>query len=165
MSMAAKWLFSIFSLAATLGPVVMAEDLASCGAARYYPSEYACYDDKVLCPVTFGTATLSCEGTCYDKEQYRCVDGKVKLLPKATGPFVLVAESDNEILNGRVVNACGNYFAIGAGARQCASCRGITDNFACGSYGNQTVFLPNGKMVRDMLLLIQDAFANGRSWE
>jgi hypothetical protein len=150
--MAAKFAFSVLSLAATLISVAKAEDLASCGEEQYYPSEYTCYDDKKLCPITFGTPTLECDGVCYDKGQYRCVDGKVKQLPKASGPFILVAESDDVIVNGRVVNACGNYFAIGAGARQCPSCREITEDFNCASYGNQTVFLPNGKMVSDILM-------------
>jgi hypothetical protein len=145
--MAAKFAFALLSVAAA---VVSAEDMKTCGDLDYFPSEYACYNDSLLCPVSFGAPMLACGSTtCYDRAQYMCQkDGKLANRPAAEGPFVLTAESPNVILNGRVVNACGGYLAIGAGARQCDSCRGIAEGFSCGSYGNQTVFLPDGKMVR-----------------
>lgn len=123
------------------------EDFSTCGAVPYLPSEYACYGNATLCPVTFGVASAPCAGSCYVPGLHACVDGAVKPLPEATSPFTLVVHAVSSRLNGLDVKACGNFLAIGAGARRCVSCRGAAQGVNCGAYGNQTVLLPSGEMV------------------
>lgn len=134
--------FALF-LAATFTRV-MGEDLESCGDAQYYPSDYTCFDDSTLCPILFGLPNFPCDGGCYAPEMYQCDSGKLGLLPEADGPFKLVSQSGVSRVDGHEVRACGNYLAIGTGARECTSCDG---EVACEEYGNDTVFLGNGEMV------------------
>jgi hypothetical protein len=133
---------------AAIVPHALAEDLQPCGEARYFPSEYTCYNNATLCPTVFGLPNFPCNGACYYKEMYQCTSEKLRLLPEATGLFGLVAHSNNPYLNGQQVKACGNYLAVGAGARECTTCRGAGPDVACASYQNKTVLLTTGEMVR-----------------
>jgi hypothetical protein len=136
-------LVAVFATILTWCSSTVAEDLKFCGEARYYPSEYTCFNNSILCPVAFGIANQPCNGACYQREMYQCDAGNLKLLPQATSPFVMVARSTSQNVNGQVVKACGNYLALGADARLCTSCTGPD----CSTYRNKTVLLPSGEMV------------------
>jgi hypothetical protein len=144
--MAGRLTLAILSLTAVLSPA-LAEDLKSCGEAPYYPSEYTCYSNSTLCPVTLGLATLPCDKACYHGEMYQCVSGKIRLLPEASTPFTLVSHGMSQHINNQTVKACGNFLAIGAGARECVSCLNSPPQYECGTYQNKTALLPNGEMV------------------
>lgn len=149
--MAAARVLAALAMAATMAAPALAEELQTCGAASYYPSEYTCYDDSAICPIIHTLPTAHCSGTggCYAKEQFSCEDGTLKSLPDATSPFTLAAYGARPNFANMTVNACGNYLAIGAGARQCTSCSpGSGAKTNCSEYGNQTVLLPDGQMVR-----------------
>ena len=141
--MATRILPAILFLTTTLSGV-LAEDLQLCGDAQYYPGEYTCFDDSTLCPILFGLPNKPCNGGCYAPEMYQCDSGKLNLLPEADGPFKLVSQSGVSRVDDWEVRACGNYFAIGTGARECNSC---AEGAACDEYGNETVLLANGEMV------------------
>ncbi|KAJ7629256.1 carbohydrate binding-domain-containing protein [Mycena polygramma] len=51
----------LITLAASL---VAAEDLATCGASKYYPSQYTCFDDDFLCPIENGDRFIRCGDAC-----------------------------------------------------------------------------------------------------
>ncbi|KAJ7075560.1 carbohydrate binding-domain-containing protein [Mycena belliarum] len=51
---------------------VAAEDLASCGISRYYPSQYTCFDDNFLCPIVNGDRFIRCGDACYTTALYSC---------------------------------------------------------------------------------------------
>jgi len=147
------WIRPLGIFAVIVLPWACAEESQRCGSLTYLPSEYTCYNNTLLCPMTpGGGAAMGICGTstCYDAGQYECSStngGTLVNRVAAKGPFVLSAQTPNPILNKQVVNVCGGYFAIGAGARQCASCQGIEQGRICSSYGNQTVLLPDGSMV------------------
>ncbi|KAK0387669.1 hypothetical protein NLU13_3914 [Sarocladium strictum] len=66
--------------------------LKRCGDAWYSPSEYACYDNKQLCPVIDGEATRICGHDCYAPVNYDCDDGALVWKSTASqtaddGPF------------------------------------------------------------------------------
>lgn len=143
--MAAK-LLAVLSMAALLSGG-LAEDLESCGEARYYPSEYTCYADNTLCPMLFGLPSRPCNGACYPGEMYNCDSGHLRILPEASGPFTLTAHGIHPNVDGQLVRACGNYLAIGAGARMCTWCLNAPPQYDCGSYQNKTVLLAGGEMV------------------
>ncbi|PKS12468.1 hypothetical protein jhhlp_000674 [Lomentospora prolificans] len=144
--MAARILLAVLSLGAAL---VAAEDLEWCGDARYYPSEYTCFDDSFMCPVLFGLPNLPCNGGCYADQMYQCDDGSLKLRGEQKKPFVLKTASSSEHVDGLVVNACGGYLAIGTGARECPQCKD-SDDVDCEEYGNKLVLLPDGEMAVDV---------------
>ncbi|GAB1309881.1 Endo-1,3(4)-beta-glucanase 1 carbohydrate binding domain-containing protein [Madurella fahalii] len=151
--MAVARVLAAVAVAAAVAAPVLAEELQTCGAASYYPSEYTCYDDSALCPVihTLPTAHCSGSGGCYAPEQFSCEDGTLKSLPDATSPFTLAAFGARPNFGNMTVNACGNYLAIGAGARLCTSCSPAPGaKVQCSEYGNQTVFLPGGQMAADV---------------
>ncbi|KAK1770213.1 hypothetical protein QBC33DRAFT_567560 [Phialemonium atrogriseum] len=150
--MAATRAFTILALVASLMSPVRAEDMDSCGEASYFPSEYTCYDNSTLCPITFNLPTVPCEGAggCYASEMFSCKDGELETLPEATGPFTLTAHGMRPAYQNLTVKACGNYLAIGANARECTSCAGAGPDVQCESYRNNTVLLPNGKMSVDV---------------
>ncbi|GAM90077.1 hypothetical protein ANO11243_081170 [Dothideomycetidae sp. 11243] len=52
-------------------------ELQNCGAARYYPTEYTCYDGSFLCPVLDGQPTERCGDACYSPESYACQNGEL----------------------------------------------------------------------------------------
>ena len=146
--MASRFVLTALTLAATLSGV-LGEDLESCGDAQYYPSEYTCFNNSTLCPLLFGLPNQPCNGGCYAPEMYECDSGRLGLLPESESPFKLVSHSAVSRVEGHQVRACGNYLAIGTGARECHSCNG---GAACGGYGNETVLFGNGEMVsRDLL--------------
>lgn len=148
--MAARALLAALSLTATLA---VAEDLEWCGDnARYFPSEYTCFDDSFLCPVLFGLPNLPCGGGCYADQMYTCDGGSLKLRGEQKEPFILTTASSSEHVDGLVVNACGGYLAIGTGARECAQCPADA-GVDCAEYGKKCVFLPNGEMVGDWSFL------------
>lgn len=129
---------------------VLAEEKATCGQAAYYPTEYTCHNDKTLCPTLYSLPTKPCPGSggCFAPEEFSCSDdGALKTLPEATSPFTLTVWGVRSAYRNQVVKACGGYLAVGANARQCHACT-AAGGTNCGSYKNQTVFLPDGKMVR-----------------
>ena len=164
--MAAARAFTILALVASLMSPVRAEDMDSCGEASYFPSEYTCYDNSTLCPITFNLPTVPCEGTggCYASEMFSCKDGELETLPEATGPFTLTAHGTRPAYQNLTVKACGNYLAIGANARECTSCAGAGPDVQCETYRNNTVLLPNGKMVspHSQRVAEVDAVSSGR---
>lgn len=141
--MPSRLVLGALTLAATITGV-LGEDLESCGDAQYYPSEYTCFDDSTLCPILFGLPNQPCNGGCYASEMYECESGKLDLLPESESPFKLVSHSAVSRVEGQQVRACGNYLAIGTGARECNSC---DEGAACDEYGNETVLLGSGEMV------------------
>lgn len=65
-------LTALLPLLYTLLPLAFAEDLQSCGEARFYPSKYSCFG-TLLCPKTpTGEATIACGRACYDAGTYYC---------------------------------------------------------------------------------------------
>ncbi|SPO05490.1 uncharacterized protein DNG_08177 [Cephalotrichum gorgonifer] len=144
--MATRVFLAAVSLAASFSGV-LAEDLEWCGDAQYYPAEYTCFDDSTLCPILFGLPNRPCGGGCYAPEMYQCESGSLSLLPEEDGPFKLTTHSTVTKVSGWELKACGNYLAIGAGARECNSC---PEGAACDEYQNETVFLPNGEMAADL---------------
>lgn len=142
--MAARFLLAALSIGAAT--VAVAEDLEWCGNARYFPSEYTCFDDSFMCPVSFGLPSLPCNGGCFADQMYRCDDGALNLRGPQKAPFVLKTASASAHVDGLVIRACGGYLAIGAGARECHGCQD-SDGVDCEEYGNQVVLLPNGEMV------------------
>ncbi|KAJ7747126.1 carbohydrate binding-domain-containing protein [Mycena maculata] len=68
--------------------IVAAEDLVSCGASNYYPSQYTCFDDDFLCPIVNGTAYIQCGDACYSDSQYSCNDTTLGLYnPNGPNPL------------------------------------------------------------------------------
>lgn len=128
---------------------VWAEDTELCGEAAFYPSEYTCYNNTSLCPITYSLPTVPC-GTsgCVAPQAIACEAGKPKTLPKATSPFTLTAWGVRGTYRNQPVKACGGYLAIGANARECVSCIGAGPGVDCKSYKGKTVLLPDGAMVR-----------------
>ncbi|PNS14725.1 hypothetical protein CAC42_1747 [Sphaceloma murrayae] len=60
--------------------------LQNCGFARYYPTEYTCYDKDFLCSIIDGKPTLRCGPDCYSTEQYGCDNGRlVQVMGSQTG--------------------------------------------------------------------------------
>ncbi|KAF7291270.1 hypothetical protein MIND_01270800 [Mycena indigotica] len=49
--------------------------LFDCGAARYDPSAYVCYDGDFLCPKSETIAYLPCGDACYWPDSYTCSNG------------------------------------------------------------------------------------------
>jgi hypothetical protein len=145
--MSIRLVLSYFLSVALFSIQVHGEDLKSCGEARYYSSEYTCYEGNVLCPTVFGLPTLPCNGACYSNKMYECASGNLRLLPRATSPFTMVAHSTGTRSNGQIVKACENFLELGPGARICTSCRDAPLSANCGGYKNQSVLLPNGEMV------------------
>lgn len=150
--MAAARALAVLALAVGLAaPVILAEELRTCGGASYFPSEYACYGDSALCPIIHGLPTAHCGGSggCYAREQFSCDDGgALRTLPEATSPFTLTAFGARPGFGNMTVKACGGFLAIGANARQCTSCSpGPGANVQCAEYRNQMVLLPGGQMV------------------
>jgi len=126
-----------------------AENAQVCGAARYFPSEYSCYNNSALCPTAYSLPTLPCAGSggCYSPQAFSCDGGVLRSLPKATRPFTLTAFGTRQTYDNKLVKACGGYLAIGANARECSSCPASAKGIDCSSYGRKTVLLPDGKMV------------------
>ncbi|KAJ7675150.1 carbohydrate binding-domain-containing protein [Mycena rosella] len=58
--------------------VVAAESLASCGSSNYYPSQYTCFDDDLLCPIVNGDIYIRCGAACYSTTLYSCSDTTLK---------------------------------------------------------------------------------------
>lgn len=146
-SMAVKRVVAVLALATSLlATSVLGEEQAKCGQASYYPSEYACYDNKTLCPITFSLPTKPCGGGCYSPEQYSCEDETIKDLPEATSPFTLTFSGVRKTFQNLNVKACGRYLAVGANARECHACT-AAGGTNCGTYQNSTVLLPGGEMV------------------
>lgn len=154
--MASRVVLGAAALAATFSSA-LGEELEWCGDAQYYPSEYTCFDDSTLCPILFGLPNQPCNGGCYAPEMYECDSGKLGLLSEAEGPFKLVSHSAVSRVDGHQLRACGNYLAIGAGARECNSC---DEGAACDEYGNETVLLGNGEMVSRGCPLLESCRAN-----
>jgi hypothetical protein len=147
--MAAVRVRIILAAAASLALLAQAEDMKSCGAATYYPSEYTCYNNSSLCPIMYSLPSVPCSGAggCYASEMFSCEGGSLKSLPKASGPFTLVAHGTRATYQNMTVKACGNYLAVGANARQCTSCSGAGPDVQCANFQNRTVLLPSGEMV------------------
>jgi len=141
---------AIVAVALSLLGFAATEDTASCGSAEYFPSEYNCYNNSALCPVTFSLPTKPCSGSggCYSPYSHSCDAGTLKSLPKATSAFTLTAHGTRPTYRNMSVKACGGFLAVGANARECTSCRDAPAGVNCKSYGGRTVFLPDGKMVR-----------------
>ncbi|KAK3356588.1 hypothetical protein B0T25DRAFT_589166 [Lasiosphaeria hispida] len=129
-----------------------AENIATCGTAAYFPSEYVCYNDTALCPTVYGLPTVPCSGSggCYAPQALSCNMGTLGTLPKASSPFTLTAFGTRETYRNVPVKACGNYLAIGANARECTSCTGAGPGIQCSSYKGKTVLLPDGSMAADV---------------
>lgn len=126
------------------------EDMAICGSAPYYASDYTCYDNATLCPTLYGQPTHPCSGACYSPDMYQCRDGQLQLLPTddASGPpFKLEVHSPNPVLNNRRLNVCDLQFHAGEGAETCVYCYNAPPQFVCSSYQNETVLMPSGAMV------------------
>jgi hypothetical protein len=148
--------FAVLALAAILvSTPTAAEEMKTCGSASYFPLEYTCYNNSALCPISFTRPSVSCGAAgCYAPEQFSCEDGTtLKTLPDATSPFTLTAFGNRPGFGNMTVKACGNYLAIGANARECAACSSSAAakpgvNIRCSEYGNRTVLLPGGQMVR-----------------
>ncbi|KAJ7052830.1 carbohydrate binding-domain-containing protein, partial [Mycena amicta] len=71
--------------------------LFDCGAAKYDPSVYVCYNGDFLCPKFSTVPTLPCGDACYEASLYTCTDG---VLSHNTGPPDCIPDfSDNEICN------------------------------------------------------------------
>ncbi|KAK1750367.1 hypothetical protein QBC47DRAFT_438686 [Echria macrotheca] len=122
-----------------------------CGGAPYWSSDYTCYDDSVLCPVSYGIPTFPCGGACYHREMYRCVAGtSLRLLPRAAGSFGLTVQGTVSYAHSQEVRACGGYLAFGAGARECTSCVPELAPKNCAAYQNKTVLQTDGKMGSDL---------------
>src|SRR3954465_4152565 len=88
-----------------------------CGTAPYYPADYTCYNNNILCPILYGQPTLPCNSACYSPDMYQCAGGQLQLLPQATTsspPFKLQVRSSNPALNGLVGKVCGLAFNVGA---------------------------------------------------
>ncbi|KAK4664065.1 uncharacterized protein QC763_500245 [Podospora pseudopauciseta] len=148
--MAVKRIVAVLALATSfLATSVLGEEQAKCGQASYYPSEYACYDNKTLCPITFSLPTKPCGGGCYSPEQYSCEDETIKDLPEATSPFTLTFSGVRKTFQNLNVKACGRYLAVGANARECHACT-AAGGTNCGTYQNSTVLLPGGQMASDV---------------
>lgn len=131
------------------------EALQTCGAARYFASEYSCFGNRTLCPVMYNLPTVPCAtgavdgGSCYAPEMFSCAPGgKLETLPAASTPFTLTAHGTRATYRNLTVKACGGFLAIGANARQCTSCAGAGPGVQCAAYGNKAVLLPSGEMVR-----------------
>lgn len=56
--------------------------------------------------------------------------------------------SANPALNNRFANVCNLQFWVGENARTCTYCYNAPPQFVCERYGNQTVLLVGGVMVR-----------------
>ena len=132
-----------------------AEPLLYCDGAGYYPSEYTCFNNTILCPILFGEPSLPCKGACYSPSMYSCTavgdgngDKKLQLLLPQEAPFAVVVHSSSPDLHGRMVQACGRRFAIGKDARTCEWCYGD-----CSGYGNKTVLFGNGRLVSFVYLI------------
>ncbi|KAK4182605.1 hypothetical protein QBC35DRAFT_546658 [Podospora australis] len=140
---------ALAAAAANFFSPVLAEELATCGQATYYPTEYTCHNDKTLCPTQYSLPTKPCAGSggCYPPEQFSCgEDGVLRTLPSATSPFTLTVWGVRSAYRNQTVRACGGYLAIGANARQCHACT-AAGGTNCGVYRNQTVFLTDGRMA------------------
>ncbi|KAM7197153.1 hypothetical protein V8F33_005812 [Rhypophila sp. PSN 637] len=130
---------------------VVAEDRLKCGEASYFASEYTCHNEKTLCPTVFGLPTKPCSGSgsggCYPPQQYSCSeeDGILRDLPEALSPFTLSVWGVRKAYQNQKIKACGGYLAFGANARQCHLCTAAGGK-NCGSFKNETVFLPDGRM-------------------
>lgn len=145
---------SLAADAAPQVPVGAPEAPKQCGELSYLPSTYTCFGNTTLCPVSMGIASRPCTASgvnsgCYSPYDYSCdaATGKLKPLPPATSPFTLTSYAKQSWLNGLQVKACGGYLAMGAGAHQCATCRGAPNGTDCSKFGNKPVLLPDGKMV------------------
>ncbi|KAM7202931.1 hypothetical protein V8F20_004178 [Naviculisporaceae sp. PSN 640] len=150
--MSIKNLFAALAVAASSNlfySPALAQGLSKCGEATFYDNEYTCYNDKTLCPTVYGLPTKPCGATggCYSPERHSCdaKDGTLRDLPEATSPFTLAVWGVRKAYQNKTINACGGMLAFGANARQCVVCT-AAGGTNCGSYKNQTVFLPNGQM-------------------
>ncbi|EKG10909.1 Carbohydrate binding septum localised [Macrophomina phaseolina MS6] len=50
-----------------------------CGAHRYTPTAYVCYNNTTLCPIQNGVALQACGQQCYDAKIYACSGGSLQL--------------------------------------------------------------------------------------
>ncbi|GAB1312690.1 Endo-1,3(4)-beta-glucanase 1 carbohydrate binding domain-containing protein [Madurella fahalii] len=146
-------LVALFSLLCAAGLVRgQQENIAFCGNAPYYPSEYTCYG-TTLCPRLDGQPTLPCGGACYSPDMYQCRDGQLQLLPAADAnspPFKLEVHSSNPDLNLRQAEVCNLQFHVGADAQTCVYCYNAPPQYVCSSYQNKTVLLASGSMSVDV---------------
>lgn len=122
-----------------------AEELLDCGIARYYPSQYTCYDGSFLCPKITGEATLRCGDACYSPTLYTCNDGRLKILPDREGSFTLEAFNPAAPFHQDTIEACGRQFYIGLDA-PCAYCPEIVPRSACPP-GNITTLYPGSSLA------------------
>jgi len=142
----------VLALAGLASPAraqAQSEALQTCGAARYFASEYSCFGNQTLCPVMYNLPSIPCAGAggCYAPQMFSCAGGRLETLPAASTPFTLTAHGTRPTYQNLTVKACGGFLAIGANARQCTSCTGAGPGVQCASYGNKAVLLPSGEMV------------------
>ncbi|KAJ7839283.1 carbohydrate binding-domain-containing protein [Mycena leptocephala] len=64
-------------LTALVASLVTAQEFASCGGSTYDPSQYTCFDGKLICPIVDGDKYLKCGDACYPTTQYTCINGEL----------------------------------------------------------------------------------------
>lgn len=138
------------ALASTLA---RAEDLLSCGDARYSPTKYTCYEGNFLCPKVNGDPTLKCGAACYLPGMYKCVDNQLQLLPRREGAFTLIASNPNAPFHNYKIEACGRRFTITQGG-PCTYCPQSVPRAACPAgtstimtSGSLSVMVPGGQQL------------------
>ncbi|KAJ6492091.1 carbohydrate binding-domain-containing protein [Mycena sanguinolenta] len=67
---------------------VVADTLLDCGASRYHPSQYTCFDGNFLCPIINDDIYIRCGDACYSTSMYSCSDTTLEPINKY-GPETL----------------------------------------------------------------------------
>ncbi|KAK3296333.1 carbohydrate binding-domain-containing protein [Chaetomium fimeti] len=87
-------------------------DLETCGQAQYDPTQYVCWDNQFLCPITAGEPLSNCAGACYSKFMYSCTNNVLALLPATEAPFTLTVDNPALLIHGKPVTAAGRHWSL-----------------------------------------------------
>ncbi|KAK5653174.1 hypothetical protein OQA88_9273 [Cercophora sp. LCS_1] len=95
-------------------PIVLGA-LQNCGRSQYDPSQYVCWENYFLCPVTAGEPLSWCSGACYSKYMYTCANKVLTLLPAVSAgtAFQLIASNPTLPIHGQPITAGGLHWNIG----------------------------------------------------
>ncbi|KAL2142860.1 hypothetical protein VTI28DRAFT_691 [Corynascus sepedonium] len=125
-------------------------DTETCGQAPYDPTQYVCWDNQFLCPITAGEPLSNCAGACYSKFMYSCTENVLTLLPPAESPFTLTADNPNLPIHGKPVTAAGQHWVVAGETGSYCPVEQVGD--ACPP-GNETVIISrNGGVAMSVMV-------------
>ncbi|KAF2430918.1 hypothetical protein EJ08DRAFT_696866 [Tothia fuscella] len=105
-------IFHVLAIAAPFAFAAPLEALDWCNGQRYDATQYACYDNKLLCPFFNGAPLSACGDGCYYPYVYNCTqDNQLNVLPEADGLFSLIAVNPAKLVSSKI-EACGRAFYL-----------------------------------------------------